>query len=194
MLSFKEFVEEASFSVNASRNTQGLPQAQQQTYPLQTQYPAQQGLVRQPQAYQPQVQPQPIATKQPVAGQNGNLVPQQLRTVGKYNAGASGLRQWYRDNALLAPAAAAAFLAAQKAFGRVIPINSAYRNIAHQLGLSGEGHAVVGRAGTSRHGLGIAIDLQPNTPHYNWMMQNGPKFGWYYAAIKGDPYHFEYRG
>jgi hypothetical protein len=26
------------------------------------------------------------------------------------------------------------------------------------------------------------------------MRKNGSKYGWYYAAIPGDPYHFEYRG
>jgi LAS superfamily LD-carboxypeptidase LdcB len=136
----------------------------------------------------------PTQTQQTSLGKNGQLTPKELKPVGKYNAGPSGARQWYGNTALLNPRAADAFLAAQQAYGQQIPINSAYRNLEHQKGLSGEGHKVVGRAGTSRHGLGAAIDVQPNTPAYNWLTRNGPQFGWYFASIPGDPYHFEFRG
>lgn len=136
----------------------------------------------------------PTQAQPSAGGRNGQLTAQELKPVGKYNAGPSGARQWYGNTALLHPRAADAFLAAQQAYGQQIPINSAYRNLEHQRGLSGEGHKVVGRAGTSRHGLGMAIDIQPNTPAYNWFMRNGPQFGWHFASIKGDPYHFEFRG
>jgi LAS superfamily LD-carboxypeptidase LdcB len=136
----------------------------------------------------------PAQAQQFATGKNGQLTPKELKPVGKYNAGPSGSRQWYGNTALLNPKAADAFLAAQQAFGQQIPINSAYRNLEHQKGLSKEGHKVVGRAGTSRHGLGAAIDIQPNTPAYNWLTRNGSQFGWYFASIPGDPYHFEFRG
>ena len=129
-------------------------------------------------------------------GKNGQLSPAELVKVGKYNAGSAGMRQWYANDAYLAPAAAQAFNALQQSFGRPINISSAYRNLEHQKGLSGEGHAVVARSGTSKHGLGRALDVSPNQDPegYKWLKQNGPQFGWQYANIPGDPYHFEYKG
>lgn len=129
-------------------------------------------------------------------GKNGQLSPTELVKVGKYDAGSAGARQWYANDAYLAPTAAQAFSAAQQAFGRPISISSAYRNLEHQKGLSGEGHAVVARSGTSRHGLGRALDVSPNQDPegYKWLKQNGSQFGWQFANIPGDPFHFEYRG
>ena len=120
------------------------------------------------------------------------MQPSDLIKVGKYNAGAAGRAQWYGTDAYLAPDAGRAFLAAQQAYGKTIPINSAYRNIEHQAGVRRQ-TTVAAKPGTSRHGLGRALDLQPNTPAYNWFKNNGPKYGWYFAAIRNDPYHFEYR-
>jgi len=259
MVSYKEFIKEASFNYNASSrpeqarflNRGRAATTQSQTYPVQTQagptqpfaraplysppkvqraapvqQPSVDGMVDQllqhpmhkafsqpqqpasaPAAVAPPVTQRNVATTtypvqttaptqavQTATGRNGQLTQRELKPVGKYNAGPSGKRQWYADNAFLSPRAADAFLAAQQAFGRPFPINSAYRNLEHQRGLSGEGHKVVGKAGTSRHGLGMAIDIQPNTPHYNWFKQNGPQFGWHFASIPGDPYHFEFRG
>lgn len=219
MVSFRQYIKEANFSVNTGRGimSPGTQRAviPRQTYPLQTQattlrqpYTKQTNMVTaQPSPVAPSVTQRNVATtsypvqttaptqaKQTSTGRNGQLTQQELKPVGQYNAGPSGKRQWYGTTALLSPRAADAFLAAQQAYGRPFPINSAYRNLEHQKGLAGEGHKVVGRAGTSRHGLGMAIDIQPNTPHYNWFKQNGPQFGWHFAAIPGDPYHFEFRG
>ena len=210
MKTFSQFVREATFSVNASRKT-GLPAtqpAQQASYPVQTAptmaqpTPQQQPVYTAPAITQrnvptatyPTQVTAPTQAQQTAIGRNGQLSPQELKPVGKYNAGPSGARQWYGTTALLNPRAADAFLAAQQAYGQQIPINSAYRNLEHQKGLSKEGHKVVGRAGTSRHGLGAAIDVQPSTPAYNWLVRNGPQFGWHFASIPGDPYHFEFRG
>ncbi|NDA63892.1 MAG: hypothetical protein EBX50_17970 [Chitinophagia bacterium] len=219
MKSFSQFIKEASFNVSASsrpelarfmnRGRNATNQAQ--TYPVQTQasstgrFPFSSTISRQPIA--PAVTQRnvsttsyPVQTTAPtqaqpmVTGRNGQLTPNDLKPVGKYNAGPAGARQWYGNTALLSPKAADAFLAAQQAYGQQIPINSAYRNIEHQKGLSKEGHRVVGKAGTSRHGLGMAIDVQPSTPAYNWLVRNGPQFGWHFASIPGDPYHFEFRG
>ena len=104
-------------------------------------------------------------------------------------------KDWYGNSAMLNPAAAKAFSAAQSAFGKDIPINSAYRSYAHQQSIQQSGkYAVVAAPGTSRHGMGLALDLEPGTPSYNWMMKNGSKFGWFYAGIPDDKFHFEYRG
>jgi len=102
-------------------------------------------------------------------------------------------KDWYGNNAFLNPAAGKAFLAAQKAYGKDIPINSAYRSFEHQKAIGGK-YGVVAAPGTSKHGLGLGLDLEPGTAYYKWMKENGSKFGWYYANISGDPYHFEYRG
>jgi len=216
MVSYRQFIKEANFNVNTGRGIVGPgtkrgTNQQQPYYPVQTSSQIQR--TQQPRAYSPTQQVAPSVTQRNIAttsypvqttaptqpqqtatGKNGQLTQKELKLVGKYNAGPSGKRQWYTNNAFLSPRAADAFLAAQQAYGRPFPINSAYRNLEHQRGLSGEGHKVVGRAGTSRHGLGMAIDIQPNTPHYNWFKQNGPQFGWHFASIPGDPYHFEFRG
>lgn len=123
---------------------------------------------------------------------NGMLTPQDLVKV-KNLSYAPDYRDWYGSSAMLNPVAGKAFLAAQQAYGKDIPINSAYRSVKHQQAIQGS-YGVVAKPGTSRHGLGLALDLQPNTPPYDWLKKNGPKFGWFYAAIPGDPYHFEYRG
>lgn len=217
MRSFKQFVVEANFSVDTGRGRIGAGTAKS-TSQRPTAYPIQVGSQQQsivplqqqtsqqytvspavtqrniPTTTYPVQTTAPTQAQQTGMGRNGQLTAQDLKPVGKYNAGPSGARQWYGNTALLSPGAADAFLAAQQAYGQQIPINSAYRNIEHQKGLSREGHKVVGRAGTSRHGLGMAIDIQPNTPAYNWFMRNGPQFGWHFASIKGDPYHFEFRG
>jgi LAS superfamily LD-carboxypeptidase LdcB len=213
-MTFKEFIAEARFDVSGATARQPrLPQkqaTQQQTYPLQTNAPMRAVPTQQaaPQRVAPAVTQQNVATTsvptqitaptQPqqtaAANKNGQLTQQELKPVGKYDAGPSGARQWYGNTAYLSPKAADAFLMAQRTFGEQIPINSAYRNLEHQGGLSREGHKVVGKSGKSKHGLGNAVDIQPGTAAYNWFQKNGPKFGWHFAAIAGDPYHFEYRG
>jgi LAS superfamily LD-carboxypeptidase LdcB len=207
VISFKKFVKEAYFDVSgaSSRTTQlkrpaqtgntasktniapGTPQTA-----ISTAKPT--SSVVQPSA-KPIAKPEVTARNAPVAmsGKNGQLQQKDLVKVGKYDAEAPGLSQWYKDDAYLAPRAAKAFLSAQQAYGGPIKINSAYRNTDHQAGLRGK-YAVVGKPGSSKHGLGNALDLQRNTPEYAWMQANGPKFGWYYAQIPGDPHHFEYRG
>jgi len=205
-MTFKEFLAEARFDVSgATARVPRVPQVRSNT-PVPT-YPVQTTAAR---PVAPRIAPAvtqrnvattsyPVQTTAPTQAQqtgdrNGQLTPQELKPVGKYAAGPSGARQWYGNTAFLAPRAADAFLAAQQAYGAPIPINSAYRNLEHQSGLGREGHKVVGKSGRSRHGLGMAIDLQNGTQHYNWFIQNGPKFGWHYARIPGDPYHFEFRG
>jgi len=148
----------------------------------------------------PQTPPKPTVTPQtptappppkPQSGnKNGYLTPADLMKVKPLSYPAD-YQDWYGNNAMLNPSAGKAFLSAQKEYGKDIPINSAYRSYEHQKRVSG---SVKAPPGYSKHGLGLAIDLEPNTPYYNWMRQNGPKFGWYYSNIPGDPFHFEYKG
>lgn len=136
--------------------------------------------------------PKPTAPPAPQTPKtkNGFLTSSDLKKV-KNLAYPPDYRDWYGDSAMLNPTAANAFLSAQKEYGKDIPINSAYRSYEHQKNVKGSVRAT---PGYSKHGLGLAIDLEPNTAPYNWMKQNGPKYGWYYANIPGDPFHFEYRG
>lgn len=217
-MTFKEFLAEAKFDISgavARAPSLSLTTRKQQpstSLPLQTQGPMKATPMRSlapvqkttsatvsPSTPVTSVTPKPAVTTRNVpsttfTGKNGNLSPSQLVKVGQYDAGAAGRSQWYGTDAYLEPKAAQAFKAAQQDFGGPIKINSAYRNIAHQQGLSKEGHKVVGRPGRSMHGIGKALDLQRGTPEYSWMKTNGPKYGWHFASIPGDPHHFEYKG
>jgi hypothetical protein len=138
----------------------------------------------------PQTPTVPPPPKPQTGNKNGYLTTADLMKVKPLSYPAD-YQDWYGNNAMLNPSAGKAFLAAQKEYGKDIPINSAYRSYEHQKRVSG---SVKAPPGYSKHGLGLAIDLEPNTPYYNWMRQNGPKFGWYYSNIPGDPFHFEYKG
>jgi len=131
----------------------------------------------------------------PLTGENGRLKPSQLTKVGTLYGGAS-YQDWYGNGAYLRHDAAKAFLAAKaqaEKEGVTILITSAYRSLAHQQALQGI-YDVVAAPGTSRHGEGTALDIQTGTRGYNWFVQNGPTYGWYYMAIPNDPVHFEYLG
>ena len=131
------------------------------------------------------------APSKPQSGKgNGYLTSSDLIKI-KSLAYPADYKDWYGNNAMLNPTAGKAFLAAQQEYGKDIPINSAYRSYKHQQNVKG---SVKASPGYSRHGVGLALDLEPGSDSYKWMMKNGPKHGWYYAAIPGDPYHFEYKG
>jgi len=133
----------------------------------------------------------------PLDGTNGRLKPEELTRVGTLY-GRPDYYDWYGDAAMLRNDAAAAFIAADaqaKREGITILITSAYRSLAHQQALiDSKKYPVVAKVGTSRHGFGIALDIQTGTPGYDWFVKNGPKYGWKYMAIPGDPVHFEYTG
>lgn len=207
MVTYKEFLSEARFDVSgATARMSMLPTSRPvATYPVQTaatpikaaplQATPLKAVPTTPTLTAPRIGPAVTTRNVPTpisASKNGRLQPAELTRVGKYKAGPAGRQQWYGDDAYLAPDAAQAFIAAQQAFGQPIQINSAYRNLEHQQGLQGK-YAVVAAVGKSRHGLGKALDLQPGTPGYGWMKANGPQFGWHFAGISKDPYHFEYR-
>ena len=80
--------------------------------------------------------------------------------------------------------------AAAKAAGCTITINSGFRTLVRQQYFwnchitkkCNDGH-LAAKPGTSNHGRGKAIDLQLTAACYNWMSQNGQKFG----IIRGVP-------
>lgn len=98
----------------------------------------------------------------------------------------------------LAPDAARAFLAAQRAFGGVIKATSSYRPYSVQKALyaamlAGKTKGPVAPPGRSRHQYGLAVDIAPGASR-NWMARYGKAYGWVQPLPRSDPAHFEYRG
>lgn len=110
-----------------------------------------------------------------------------------------------RAGSLLPPAANSweAMRSAAQAEGVDLRFVDSYRNwdvqnAARQRYLSGEKAESVLPAGSSKHGLGLAVDLTdgslvgPGDPDWQWMQTNGPSYGWY--PISNESWHWEYRG
>ena len=116
---------------------------------------------------------------------------------------------WESPGDMLRPRAAAAFNALSQAFakatGTPLCVTDSYRSLPEQVTVK----AVKGRwaatPGTSKHGLGVALDLcggvqSFGSPQHLWMKQNAPLYGWYHpdwAAAGGslpEPWHWEFAG
>jgi len=110
-----------------------------------------------------------------------------------------------RSGSLLPPAANSweAMRSAAQAEGLDLRFVDSYRNwdvqnAARQRYLSGEKAESVLPAGSSKHGLGLAVDLTggtlvgPGDPQWQWMQTNGPSYGWF--PISNESWHWEYRG
>jgi LAS superfamily LD-carboxypeptidase LdcB len=80
-----------------------------------------------------------------------------------------------------------------------------YRSYADQVAIREYYGARAAAPGTSRHGLGTALDVQEwpdvygfDTPRYAWLVANGPAYGWSApASVRADAaypeyWHFEY--
>ena len=105
--------------------------------------------------------------------------------------------------------AAAAFdrLAAAALAERGAPlcVNDSYRSYAQQVSVFARMPHLAAVPGTSRHGLGVALDLGCGVERFGseahrWMKANGPRFGWVHppwAGVGGslpEPWHWEYVG
>ena len=116
---------------------------------------------------------------------------------------------WGAAGERLAPGAAAAFNAMSKAYasqsGVPLCVTDSYRSLPEQISIKGTRGRFAATPGTSRHGLGRALDLcggvqDFSSPAHRWMLENGPLFGWFHpswAAAGGslpEPWHFEYAG
>ncbi|MFC7330644.1 D-alanyl-D-alanine carboxypeptidase family protein [Marinactinospora rubrisoli] len=101
--------------------------------------------------------------------------------------------------------AAAAFIrldgAFRKRFGRPMCVTDSYRPLDEQMVLFLEKQpGMAARPGTSRHGLGVAVDLcggvnRYGSPEYTWMMANAPAYGWHnppWARGGFEPWHWEF--
>ncbi len=123
---------------------------------------------------------------------------------------ASGLCPvWGAPGERLSPAAAASFTALSKAYavqtGTPLCITDSYRSLPEQIAVKATRGRFAATPGTSRHGLGRAVDLcggvqDFGSPAHRWMRQNAPLYGWFHpswAAAGGslpEPWHFEFAG
>jgi hypothetical protein len=105
--------------------------------------------------------------------------------------------------------AAAAFnrmtAAAQADRGSRLCVNDSYRSYAGQVSVFRRKPRLAAVPGTSRHGLGVAVDLgcggeRFGSSTYRWLKANAPRFGWVHPAWAEpgggmpEPWHWEYVG
>jgi hypothetical protein len=123
---------------------------------------------------------------------------------------ASGLCPvWGAPGESLSPAAAASFTAMSKAYaaqtGIPLCITDSYRSLPDQFSIKAKRGRFAATPGTSRHGLGRAVDLcggvqSFGSPAHQWMRQNAPLYNWFHpswAAASGslpEPWHWEFAG
>lgn len=116
---------------------------------------------------------------------------------------------WQAPGERLAPGAAAAFDALSQAYaaqtGAPLCVTDSYRSLAEQYSVKATHGRFAATPGTSRHGLGRALDLcggvqDFSSPAHRWMKVNAPLYGWFHpswAAAGGalpEPWHWEYAG
>lgn len=109
----------------------------------------------------------------------------------------------------LRPAAAKAFnamsLAYQRDTGHPLCVTDSYRSLAEQIAVKATRGEFAATPGTSKHGLGLAVDLcggveNFGSPAHLWMKQNAPLYGWFHPAWAEptgslpEPWHWEYAG
>ena len=116
---------------------------------------------------------------------------------------------WQAPGEMLSPRAAAAFNAMTQAYARQtgspICVTDSYRSLSQQYVTKAKRGRFAARPGTSRHGLGMALDLcgginNFGSPAHLWMKQNAPLYGWFHpswASPSGatpEPWHWEFAG
>ena len=89
--------------------------------------------------------------------------------------------------------------------GTALCVTDSYRSYAGQVDVFARKPRLAAVPGTSRHGLGVALDLgcgveSFDTEAHRWMQANGPRFGWVHPAWAGpggsmpEPWHWEHAG
>ncbi|WP_432489260.1 D-alanyl-D-alanine carboxypeptidase family protein [Kineococcus sp. SYSU DK018] len=116
---------------------------------------------------------------------------------------------WAAPNHVLRADAAAAFNRLSEAFarefGKSISVTDSYRTLAGQISVAARKPGLAARPGTSRHGLGIAVDLgggiqNASSAEHLWMDRNAALYGWInpaWAQNRGgqfEPWHWEFTG
>lgn len=144
----------------------------------------------------PEPFPAPVAPPVTEDLVDGRLDPSQLVAV-------SGM---WTGTGMLLPQAAVAWEAMRReaaADGITLLAVDTYRRRETQAAAraeyeAGRKDAYVAPPGESRHGLGLAVDLTnghligPGDREWEWMVANGPRFGW--GPISTESWHWEYRG
>ena len=88
----------------------------------------------------------------------------------------------YGNKALLTKGASQAFSRMQEAYGKDIPISSAYRDEKHNEAVNG--------AKDSDHMRGNVLDIGKTAR--KWVKKHGSKYGWGFATYPENKWHFEY--
>lgn len=116
---------------------------------------------------------------------------------------------WGAPNHVLRADAAYAFQqlsqAYAQAFGTPISVTDSYRTLAGQIDVAGRKPGLAATPGTSRHGLGIALDLgagiqNADSAQHQWMDRNAALYGWINPAWaqnpggRFEPWHWEFTG
>ncbi|GIG35158.1 M15 family metallopeptidase [Cellulomonas pakistanensis] len=135
-------------------------------------------------------------------GSNGNMPASAMCQV-PWGTDQLGFAQYLRCDAAEALTALNEAFRAQ--FGASIDMDLTYRSYADQVAMKAAFGGLAAAPGTSSHGLGTALDVQEwpgtygfGTARYDWLVANGPAYGWYAPARvrQGQPYeeywHFEY--
>ena len=89
--------------------------------------------------------------------------------------------------------------------GTPLCVTDSYRSYGQQVDVFARKPQLAAVPGTSRHGLGVALDLgcgveSFGTDAHRWMQANGPRFGWVHPAWAGpggsmpEPWHWEHVG
>lgn len=116
---------------------------------------------------------------------------------------------WGAPGQRLSPAAAASFSALSTAYaaqtGTALCVTDSYRSLSEQVALKASRGRFAAMPGTSRHGLGRAVDLCGGVEDFGsavhlWMRQNAPLYGWFHPAWAEadgplpEPWHWEFAG
>jgi hypothetical protein len=116
---------------------------------------------------------------------------------------------WRAPGERLAPDAAASFNALSKAYaaqtGTPLCITDSYRSLPEQVSVKATHGRFAATPGTSRHGLGRALDLCGGVQDFGsavhrWLRINAPLYGWFHPAWAEaggslpEPWHWEYAG
>jgi LAS superfamily LD-carboxypeptidase LdcB len=57
---------------------------------------------------------------------------------------------------------------------------------------NGQPRGFAGTPGRSNHGWGLAVDFVQNDASRQWLLQNSERFGFKFAELTGEPWHWEY--
>lgn len=130
-----------------------------------------------------------------MASANGRLLASELALI-------PGTNEYIRKDLL--PQLVALMRAFKAHFGRDLKITDGYRSYDEQVAIKKAKPYLAGTPGTSKHGLGIAVDLGSGvqasftSPEHLWLRANGPAFGLFIPAwaqaggSKPEQWHWEF--